>query len=160
MPFVLLKPVISWLSETFRLFSRAILTLVVTFAFAGVWGLCSSGKVSAFWSDIQPRSQNYTELAFDNVNNLPTSVSVSGQVAFSFMIHNVEGKAMSYPYVISVQTIGNTQVIKYGTISLSANAYAYIPESISVSSSIQRQEIQITLPTKQQSIGLWLKGVK
>jgi hypothetical protein len=122
----------------------------------------SNGKIADFWRAIQPSAaaQSYTELAFNNVNNLPTVVPNNNQLGFSFMLHNVEGKTVSYPYIIAIQTDGNTQVVKQGIITLTANARASITEKISIQSSSQRQKVLITLPTKQQSIDFWLKGSK
>jgi hypothetical protein len=122
----------------------------------------SNGKIADFWRAIQPSAtaQGYTELAFNNVNNLPMVVPNNHQVDFSFMLHNVEGKTVAYPYIITIQTDGNTQVVKQGMVTLTANARTSITEKISVQSLIQRQKVLITLPTKQQSIDFWLKGSK
>jgi hypothetical protein len=137
---------------------RVAILFLISFVIILINWLISTSTISNFYGDILPHNQTYTELAFDNVNNLPSSVSATNQVNFSFMIHNVEGKTIDYPYIITVQNGNNSQVLKQGTVSLASNAQVSIAEDLSIHNLSQRQEVIVSLPTKQQAIDLWLKG--
>lgn len=111
-----------------------------------------------FYNATLPRNQAYTELAFDNVNDLPSKISSGNQVKFAFMIHNVEGKTISYPYAITLESGNVNKTLKTGTTILASNNAVSISENLSIQSSNQRQEVVITLINLKQSIGLWLEA--
>ena len=133
------------------------LSLVILFILLTSW-LVNTSKISAFYNAILPHNQTYTELAFNNVNNLPSTVSSNNQVKFSFMIHNVEGKAVSYPYAITLEKGNEYKTLESGKVTLDSNGAVNIPENLSIQNTSQRQEVVITLTSLKQSIDFWLKG--
>jgi hypothetical protein len=58
----------------------------------------------------------YTELYFTDHTNLPVFVSTSYTNAFAFTIGNHEGKALSYPYVVTATSAQGTTEIASGSV--------------------------------------------
>ena len=135
----------------------ASLFLVILFIVLISW-LVNTSKISAFYNAILPHNQTFTELAFNDVNSLPSTISSSNQVKFSFMIHNVGGKTVSYPFVITLENGNEYKTLESGKVILDSNGIVNIPENLSVQSTSQRQEVVITLTSLKQSIDFWLKG--
>ena len=67
-----------------------------------------------------PKQEEFTELYFDDYSKLPTQ-SVAGQdISFSFTIHNLEGKDVTYPYRVYFEyPSGYKYVIKAGQVTAS-----------------------------------------
>jgi hypothetical protein len=158
MPFNLLKNLNKKHSEYSRVLQRGLLVVVVLLAVSFVsleWG---NGRLLSFWSDIQTKNQPYTELAFDNIANLPYYIPYDGQISFSFMVHNVEGNKLSYPYVISIKNGSTTTLLKQGSVSLANNNRTSVNENLVVSRSTSKQEVAVTLPNQKESIDFWVIG--
>lgn len=139
-------------------FQRVIsLTLLILFIVLINW-LVGTSKISSFYNAILPHNQTFTELAFNNVDSLPSTIPSDNQVNFSFMIHNVEGKAVSYPFVITLENGNVYKTLDSGKVTLKSNGAVNIPENLSIQGTSQRQEVVITLSNLKQSIDFWLKG--
>jgi hypothetical protein len=139
---------------------RTISVLVILSAITFIsWGF-NTHTFDRFYNAVQPHNQTYTELAFNNVNKLPSTIPNNNQVKFSFMIHNVEGKTVSYPFVITLEKGNTYKVLKIGTVTLTPNNAVSIPENLSIQETSQRQEVEITLTSLKQSIDFWLTGSK
>jgi len=74
------------------------------------------------------------------------------------MIHNVEGKTVSYPFVINLEEGNEYRTLESGRITLDSNGVVNIPENLSIQSTSQRQEVVITLTSLKQSIDFWIEG--
>jgi len=115
-------------------FQRAIsLLALIAIIFLVSW-LVNTGKASAFYNAIQSHNQKFTELAFNNVYNLPTTIPSNGQISFSFWVHNVEGRNLVYPYTIIIKSGNTSTVIKKGDFYLGNNHQTSIKESVTVPS--------------------------
>jgi hypothetical protein len=51
-----------------------------------------------------PEKETFTELYFDNHLSLPKTFIAGHPEIFSFVIHNLEGRAMDYPYLVFIKT--------------------------------------------------------
>jgi len=122
--------------------------------------LVATNKFSNFYNAILPHDQTYTELAFNNVYNLPNTIPSNDNISFSFWIHNVEGHEYFYPYTISLISGGKTTILEKGSFSLLRNAQKSINENLSIPHSTNRQQVAVTLTNLHQSIDFWLKGTK
>ena len=158
MPFSLPKNLNPRKIDNFSSLQRVVsLSLVILFIVLISW-LVNTSKISAFYNAILPHNQAYTELAFNNVNHLLSTIPSNNQVKFSFMIHNVEEKTVSYPFVITLENGNVYKIIESGRVTLGSNGVVNIPENPSIQSTSQRQEVVITLTSLKQSIDFWLKG--
>lgn len=91
---------------------RTISVLVILFVITFIsWGF-STHDFDRFYNAVQPHNQTYTELAFNNLNNLPSTIPANNQIAFSFWVHNVEGQTYTYPYTVTIESGNNITILK------------------------------------------------
>ncbi len=113
---------------------RTISVLVILSAITFIqWGF-STHDFDRFYNAIQPHNQSYTELAFNNPNNLPTVIPANHIITFTFWVHNVEGRSLVYPYTIIIKSGNTSTVIKKGEFYLGDNHQASIKENVTVPS--------------------------
>ena len=62
----------------------------------------------------------FTELYFTDHTNLPAFLSTSYTNEFAFTIGNHEGKALSYPYVVTAKSSHGTTALATGTVNVDA----------------------------------------
>jgi len=134
MPFNLFSSIVAHSAKQFRLYRRALITLMVVFVLIIGSQAWSNGKFADFWTAIQPHNQSYTELAFNNPNNLPTVIPANKIITFTFWVHNVEGRSLVYPYTITIKSGNTSTVIKKGEFYLGDNHQTSIKESVTVPS--------------------------
>jgi hypothetical protein len=69
-----------------------------------------------------PEKETFTELYFDDPNNLPR-VAVRGErESFSFTIHNVEGIQITYPYIVYfLSQAGRQTTFVKGSITINSD---------------------------------------
>ncbi len=108
-------------------------------------------------NDLQP--QGYTELAFNNTAELPKKANNETVLNFSFSIHNAEGQITSYPYIVAVKSGNTITGLDSGRITLQNDQWITRPESVRLFNVAPIQQIFVFLPTKQQTINFWVKGV-
>ncbi len=109
------------------------LFVAIVIIFSVSW-LVNTGYAAAFYNAIQPHNQKFTELAFNNVYNLPTIVPTNNQISFSFWVHNVEGRNLVYPYAIIIKSGNTSTVVKKGKFYLADNHQTSIKENVTVPS--------------------------
>ena len=103
---------------------------------------------------IVPLEEGLTELYFNDTDALPQSAA--RPIAFSFTIHNLEGKDMTYPYVVSVKfSDGRTLIVDKNTIPIANGDAAKIPESFRAIPGAQM--IIIELPEQKEHISFLLR---
>lgn len=156
MPFNILSSLVNKVTEDFRDYRRAFVTLLVLTAALFISQIWGNGQISGFWKDIQPHNQQYTELAFLDPNNLPTGLDSSNSLSFGFMVHNVEGIATNYKYVISVKEKTGVEIIKSGYLTLANNDHLSLNQTLSIPSQSNPQEVIVSLPAQHESIDLLL----
>lgn len=109
----------------------------------------------------------FTELYFENHNNLPTKLAYPGQYdwynnptsnlySFSFTVHNLENKDMNYSYEIySVEQ--KKSVIDTGEIFVKSNQSETITEHFTYPVYHDRMKVVVSLPKKNQEISFWIE---
>jgi len=137
----------------------ASLLLIILFVVLISW-LVRTHKITNFYNAILPHNQTYTELAFKNIYNLPSTIPSNDKISFAFWVHNVEGRTYTYPYTVTLKTGSKTTILTKSTLTLLSNAQASISEKLTVPSSSSRQQVDVTLTNLHQSIDFWLKGNK
>lgn len=103
-----------------------------------------------------PRQQIFTELYFPKASELPKTVSIGKKLTFQFTIHNLEGKALKYPYQVYVATDGAKQYIDQTELSIKANTSQTITESFVMQYSATRAAVIITLPNQKEHIDFFV----
>lgn len=118
----------------------ASLSLVTLFIVLISWPV-GTHKIANFYNAILPHNQTFTELAFNNVYNLPTTIPANNQISFSFWVHNVEGRNLVYPYTIIIKSGNTSTVIKKGEFYLADNHQASIKENVTLPSTSNNNSV-------------------
>lgn len=101
--------------------------------------------------------ENFTELYFENHLQLPKSTTIDNPQTFSFTIHNLENKTMTYPFEIYVQdTNGSRSGIMNNTLTLKHNERKTITETFAMTEPIKRAKVVVLLLNKNQEIHFWI----
>lgn len=119
----------------------------------------------AFHNATAGRKEAFTELYFQSNEHLPSKPAVitdftAVTYTFSFNIHNLEGKDMTYTYAVT--TVGEkNQTIDQRSILIKNNQTKTISESFILPNAITtRTKVTVTLLNKKQSIFFWMGGVE
>lgn len=109
------------------------------------------------------KSDSFTELYFDNNENLPQKPSVilnydAVPYTFSFTIHNVEHADMSYEYEVLLSGETNTQT-DGKTVFIKNGATKTIPETFILPNNIlTRTKVTVRLINTNEEIFFWTGG--
>jgi hypothetical protein len=109
-------------------------------------------KALSAWN-FAPKKETYTELYFNNPENLPKYVVTGGKMQFSFTIHNVEGTQVTYPYTINfVESNGQKIAISKKTVTLADGASKVFTVTVSTIKANENGHMIVTLTNLNQSI--------
>lgn len=108
--------------------------------------------------DLLPRPETFTELYFEDHEHLPTEVIPEKQYVFSFSVHNLEYKNMTYPYNVYLLTGDKKEPLQNGKISLQQNQKRSIPVRfrISTDSVGEKSKLVVNLSNKHEYIAFWI----
>jgi len=106
--------------------------------------------------NIIPKPEVFTELYFENHENLPFEVLPQHQYSFTFAIHNKEYKNMNYPYFVYILTNNKKLSLQKGNVFLHQDQKQTASVHFSTSSALPKSEIVVTLPGKNQNIDFWI----
>ena len=87
----------------------------------------------------------FTELYFTDHTNLPAILSTSDSNQFAFMIGNHEGKALSYPYVVTAKSSHGTTVLVTGRVNVGSGRSVRVPVSFLASEPATQYVITVQL---------------
>ncbi|MEK7643586.1 MAG: DUF1616 domain-containing protein [Patescibacteria group bacterium] len=100
-----------------------------------------------------PQEESFTELFLNNHLDLPKQVEKGQTVQFSFTIHNLEGKTMTYPYVVYLKTDGGYRIpIARDSVTLSNKQVRTVGESYTFKNSNQKVTIFIEFLGRGQNL--------
>ncbi len=103
------------------------------------------------------KSESFTELYFENHQNLPKNIELNKNNEFYFTINNLENTQFTYNYQITLDLDGTTKILKQEQITLNHNQKQPIYHQFKIQNSFKQGKITITLLNKKQSIHFWLK---
>src|SRR5579883_2869159 len=106
--------------------------------------------------NIIPKPETFTELYFNNNDTLPFEILPQKTYSFSFIIHNLENKPMTYQYSAYIQTYNNKIPLTKGTKSLYYDKFAKIPITFSTDSALLKSKVIVALVNKKQTISFWV----
>jgi hypothetical protein len=107
--------------------------------------------------NLVPVTETFTELYFDDYSKLPTK-SIAGDVTnFTFTIHNLEGKYMTYPYTVYFEyPSGQKVTIKSGQVDVPENGYANVNVKYTFQTSNLFGKVYVKLNNLDQKINFIL----
>ncbi len=100
-----------------------------------------------------PQDEPFTELFLNNHLDLPKEIVKGQTVSFSFTIHNLEGKTMTYPYVVYLKTDGGYQIpIAHDSVTVNNKQARTIVESYTFKNADQNVTVFIELSGVNQNL--------
>jgi hypothetical protein len=109
----------------------------------------------AMATSVQP--ETLTELYFEDHNSLPRYIETGKKYHFTFTVHNLEHKNMSYPYVVYMNTIDRKIIFERGIISLPDDGYETIRTNFTPLMKVDTK-IVVELTDKDQVIDFLMKA--
>ena len=103
------------------------------------------------------KSEPFTELYFENHQNLPKNIELNQNQEFYFTIKNLENKQFTYNYQITLDLDGQIKTLKQEQVSLDHDQKKLISHSFQINQTFKQGKITITLLNKKQSIHFWIK---
>jgi uncharacterized membrane protein len=103
------------------------------------------------------KPETFTELYFKDHINLPGKIEVGKKQSFSFTIHNLEYKNMTYRYEVKAIDDNTDLTVYSGSDTLSHDEYKTIDGSYTVATASGRMKIEVLLPDQNQAIHYWLE---
>lgn len=103
-----------------------------------------------------PEPETFTELYFENHQNLPSRVEAGEKYTFAFSVHSVETQPMTYPYRIYIQANNKKFPVKNGSFSLNPDQKKTFHEEFTTSSYTTPAKVVVELINKNQSIDFWI----
>jgi hypothetical protein len=101
------------------------------------------------------KPETFTELYFEDHTNLPHDIEINAGNQFAFTVHNLEGKDMTYDYVVYVQTIDRKETMARNSFTLKNGASISIQENYTLRKKVHL-EVIVELINKNQSIDFWM----
>ncbi len=98
-----------------------------------------------------PRHEQYTELYFYNIIPV-TETGTVGETHFSFVIRNVEGRAITYRYHIYLQAHGTSRLLESGTVPLDDDMMTRLVKTFRLRDLSGNETISVVLPDFDQQI--------
>jgi hypothetical protein len=99
-----------------------------------------------------PIKETFTELYFANHLNLPKQLIIGNNVTFSFVIHNLEGQDMAYPYNIYIKDELNTYPIEQSTVVVKKDEYRNVDISYSPTINLAKGMVVVELTDLHQEL--------
>lgn len=103
------------------------------------------------------KPETFTELYFEDHNNLPKTIEKHEEYSFIFTIHNLEYKDMNYPYVVYLETVDKKIILDQGIVSLKDGEYKSARVDFGPLKPI-RMKIVVELENNKQLIDFWMEG--
>jgi hypothetical protein len=137
------------------LFTGALLVLFLALSFLVYRERHSAALVDATTHKPQP----FTELYFNQPNQLPITARPGQRLPVAFTVHNVEGRNLTYTYSVDFTTItGKTTVLYRQQIAIANGQTTVISDAIvTVPSYTGRAEVSVVLINQPEAIHFWVE---
>lgn len=103
------------------------------------------------------KPETFTELYFEDHNNLPKTFEKAKKYTFRFTIHNLEYQDMNYSYEVNAIDEEEKSLIASGSARLKQAEAKTIEESFSSDKNYKRVKIEVRLIEKNQQIDFWME---
>ncbi|CAN5268663.1 hypothetical protein BH10PAT2_BH10PAT2_4140 [soil metagenome] len=119
-----------------------------------------SSQIMELYKGALPKSEDFTELYFEDHEQLPRTASPGAELNFNYTVHNLEHANITYPVNVYVQSDANppeTTLVGTSSFSLENNEakistsdFVY-PESLTL-----RSKVIVKLMNLDQTIAFWV----
>lgn len=103
------------------------------------------------------KPETFTELYFENHNQLPNTISQGQTYTYSFTIHNLENKDMEYHYAIYGQRNGQKVFEDFYTINIKKDEFKTINDTVGPLKNLQTKMV-VELTDQNQQISFLMNG--
>jgi uncharacterized membrane protein len=100
-------------------------------------------------------TESFTELYFEDHQELPSTIELGETYTFQFSIHNLEQDSVDYPYNIYMEIDGIDQTLNEDSIILSNNQTATITETFTITNNFDTAKIIVE--SNDQEIYFWVE---
>lgn len=100
--------------------------------------------------------ETFTELYFEDHQELPKSLIGTDEAKFKFTVHNLEYKPYTYNYEVESISTESSKLLDSGTFTLEHDAFKTVSEIVSANEATIESKININLKNKNQSIHFWV----
>ena len=106
-------------------------------------------------------SDSYTELYFEDPEDLPTELVQGETIDFSFSIHSFENQEMLYEYTVyieyynSLDKVTSEETINEDTITLNHNEISITTQKLTISEDADHAKVTIQANDEQTYFWLW-----
>lgn len=107
--------------------------------------------------NLLPKPEKFTELYFDNHQQLPSIIKEDKEYTFRFVTHNLEHETLKYDYEVKIAS-ESSKLLDKGSFILKHNQSKVIKEKLSLHTSIPKTKIEVNLINKGQKIHFWIVG--
>jgi hypothetical protein len=141
-----------------KLIRQAALLVLVAAALVGIYALASNVPSirNAVTLATTKKPEAFTELYFEDHDDLPKVVERYRNYSFAFTVHNVEHRETEYPYIVYLQTDRDEMIFDSGTLRLKADEYQSRNEDFVLVENT-RTHIVVELTDKNQEIAFWME---
>jgi hypothetical protein len=141
----------------YKLTTKIGLLIIVALLFVGIYQIYATipqikGSVTLA-TTVKP--ETFTELYFEEHNNLPNVIEPNRSYNFTFTIHNLESQRMNYLYIVYLQTVSKKTILNQGSVNLADGEYKSITEYFGPLTNF-RIKITVELINKNQLIDFWM----
>jgi hypothetical protein len=141
-----------------KLIRQAGLLILVAASLVGIYGLVSNVPSirNAVTLATTAKPEAFTELYFEDHNDLPKTIERYKEYSFSFTIHNLEHKDVEYSYIVYLQRDSGRTILDSGRFSLQNDEYKSQREDFGPLENT-RTQIVVEITNKNQQIDFWME---
>lgn len=104
-------------------------------------------------------TESFTELYFEDHQNLPSDIKLNKAYPFQFSIHNLENQETTYNYTVYIEyyigeELESTETLNSASITLNHDQTATISESFEISEDFEQAKVMVN--TNDQEIHFWV----
>ncbi len=105
-------------------------------------------------------TESFTELYFEDHNDLPSNIQLNKEYSFQFSIHNLENQQTTYNYTIYIEYYSNEKLqsretINSDSIALEHDQRATISKSFEINEDFELA--RLIIETNDQEIHFWVE---
>lgn len=103
------------------------------------------------------KPETFTELYFEDHNNLPHIIKQYWEYSFTFTVHNLENKDSNYPYEVYLQRDSQKTLIETGELNINKDDRKSVNVIFGPLQN-SKAKIVVELLNRNQSISFWMEA--
>ena len=101
--------------------------------------------------------ESFTELYFEDHQNLPKDINVNENNFFAFTIHNMENQEFTYSFKVTEEYSDKVVLVGENSVTLQDDQIATIPIFFTINDDFETAKIKVELLNKEQEIHFWVR---